>query len=217
MIVVYYTVISEVYHEQLLKKHLPKYSTDFREKINNYKRLQDAQSSLLGRLLLSNATMSFTNNVDNIKYTDYQKPYFENLPYKFNISHSGEVVICAFSNKYELGIDIEEIKDIELDVFKDQMTENEWKAVMQAEAQKEAFYEYWTKKEAVIKAHGKGLSLPLKSFEITENRATIDNKPYCVNELEVIQGYSCSLAVRTFKDIIKHDIIIKEIDLIAFL
>lgn len=76
-------------------------------------------------------------------------------PFHFNSSHAGEVVICAFSNTYELGIDIEEIKDIELDAFKDQRTANEWRAVVQAESKQEAFYEYWTKKEAVIKAwHG---------------------------------------------------------------
>lgn len=215
MIAVYYTVISEVYHEQLLKDHLPKYPPDFREKIKNYKRWQDAQSSLLGRLLLWNATMPFTSNVDNlkIKYADYQKPYFENLPFQFNISHSGQVVVCAFSNKYELGIDIEEIKEIELDIFKDRMTEREWREVMQAEDQKEAFYEYWTKKEAVIKAHGKGLSLPLKSFEIVEDKTTIYNKHYLVKQLQVMPEYKCFLAVRASQDILKYDIVFRRINL----
>lgn len=104
-------------------------------------------------------------------------------------------------------------QEIELSTFKDQMTENEWKGIMQAGAQKEAFYEYWTKKEAVTKAHGKGLSLSLKSFEIVEDKTTINNKHYWVKQLEVISGYKCFLAVRTLEDILKYDITIRRIDL----
>ena len=128
MIYIYYTYLSEENHEKLLKNHLTAFPEQYQEKIKKYKRWQDAQLSLLGRLLLFKGVEEIegVNLYDQeIKYTKHNKPYFENSLIRFNISHSGEIAVCALSYECEIGIDIEIMEDIEIDDFKFQMTKKE--------------------------------------------------------------------------------------------
>lgn len=62
-----------------------------------------------------------------------------------------------------------------------------------------------------------GLSLPLKSFEIVENKTSINNTHYLLKQLQVMPGYECFLAVKAMEDILKDDISFRRIDLSIFL
>ena len=61
--------------------------------------MQDAQLSLLGRVLLAKGVEQMNCSFDksDIKYTPYNKPYFDSIDVRFNISHSGKVVVCALT------------------------------------------------------------------------------------------------------------------------
>ncbi|MCL9807011.1 4'-phosphopantetheinyl transferase superfamily protein [Flavobacterium amniphilum] len=200
MIHIYYSYLSEQNHESLLKNDLPKFETEYREKIKRYRRWQDAQSSLLGRILLFKGVEEIYkgNPHDKImKHTKYNKPYFENDLIHFNISHSGEIVVCALSDEHELGIDIEIVRDIEITDFKSHMTENEWDTIILSENEKDSFFRYWTQKEAVIKAHGHGLTIPLQSFEICDNTTEINDEKYFLKEMKIDEQYKCYVSLKT--------------------
>jgi 4'-phosphopantetheinyl transferase len=165
-----------------------------------YKRWQDAQLSLLGRILLykgAEEIYGYNLSEKEIKYTKYNKPYFEDNLIQFNISHSDEIVVCALSNQYEIGIDIEIIADFELDSFRFQMTESEKYNIEQSHSLKDAFFEYWTQKEAVIKAHGHGLTVPLKSFEILDHKTEINNEKFYLKEIKIDKKYKCHISLKT--------------------
>ena len=199
MIYIYYSYLSEENHESLLKNDLPKFPVDYQEKIKRYRRWQDAQLSLLGRKLLFNGIEEIYrhNALDKvIKQTKYNKPYFDDNLIEFNISHSGDIVVCALSDEHEIGIDIEIIKDIEIDDFKFQMTEKEWDKIIISNNKKNAFFDYWTQKEAVIKAHGHGLSLPLKSFEIIDNKTKINEENFYLKEIKIDEMYKCYISLK---------------------
>lgn len=203
MVYIYYSYLSEENHESLLKNHLPKFSLDFQKKIQKYRRWQDAQLSLMGRVLLFNGIEEIKklDHCDkDIKYTKFSKPYFEGNPVNFNISHSGEIVICAFCNQYEIGVDIEVMTDMSIDDFKFQMTENEWNKITVSRNKKNAFFDYWTQKEAVIKAHGQGLSMPLKSFEIFDNTAKIMEERFYLKEIKIDEFYKCYVSLNSHID-----------------
>lgn len=203
LIHLYYTYLSEENHENLLQNSLAKFPIDFQQRIKKFRRWQDAQFSLLGRVMLFKGIEEVKKqNYDNreIKYTTHNKPYFEDSLIEFNISHSGEIVVCALSDDDQMGIDIEVITNIELNDFKSQMTQKEWRTVNDSQNQQETFFKYWTQKEAVIKAHGHGLSLPLKSFEISDNTTKINGQLFYLKEVQIDKNYKCYISSKTNMD-----------------
>ncbi|ABQ05116.1 4'-phosphopantetheinyl transferase family protein [Flavobacterium johnsoniae] len=198
MIYIYYSYIAEDNCESLIKNELPKFSSDFQNRIKSYRRWQDAQLSLLGRIILFKAVDHIYNGKfqsREIEQTQYNKPYFKNGSIQFNISHSGEIVVCALCEKSQVGIDIEFITDVLIDDCKWQMTENEWLTLTSSDKIKEAFFGYWTQKEAVIKANGLGLSIPLKTFEVLEETAIIKGQKFFLKEIEIDEKYKCYIAL----------------------
>lgn len=89
----------------------------------------------------------------------------------FNVSHTNEFILYAFTRMVPIGIDIEDTqRNIEfLDVAKLFFTEGEVEKLnrLSGDDLRSAFFRVWTKKEAFIKAVGKGMSLLLKQFEVT--------------------------------------------------
>ena len=104
------------------------------------------------------------------EYTSYGKPFIKNCGIEFNLSHSGDWVLFAFSHSAEIGADIEQIRPMPdmPDVARQNFSATEfalWQATP-APDRTQAFYRCWTRKESFIKAIGEGLSCPLDSFEV---------------------------------------------------
>jgi 4'-phosphopantetheinyl transferase len=182
-----------------MKNELVKFSSDFQDKVKKYRRWEDAQLSLKGRLLLLQGIQEVYNldySDQKIGYTKFNKPYFHDNSIHFNISHSGEIVICAFSKENEIGIDIEKVNDIDILDFEAQFTDSEWTRILTSNKSKETFFEHWAQKEAVIKSHGNGLSIPLKSFGISEKKTIINNENFYLKEIKVDNQYKCYLSLK---------------------
>ncbi|KUJ59347.1 4-phosphopantetheinyl transferase [Flavobacteriaceae bacterium CRH] len=197
MIYLYYAYLAAENHENLLKNKLPEFSFSLNETLVKNKRWQHIQLSLLGRILLfTSLKKHYHLNLkdDAIKYNAYNKPFFEGNPVYFNISHSGEIVVCAVTDSFELGIDIEKIHEIDVDNFRVNMTNNEWHKIIASDPIHEAFFDYWTQKEAVIKASGAGQSIPLNSFEVIENSTVIKNEKLFLKEIKLDKNYKCYVA-----------------------
>ncbi len=89
-------------------------------------------------------------------------------PLRFSLSHTAGLVALAVTLHADVGIDVEGInaRAPGLDIARQYFAPAEAAALeaLPAEQQGRAFLEYWTLKEAYIKATGLGLSMPLKSF-----------------------------------------------------
>jgi 4'-phosphopantetheinyl transferase len=194
-----YSYICEKNHNYFIKNHLNDFPEDFQKKIRAFKRWQDAQLSLLGRLLLNHAIRRVNRNYneESIRYNSSGKPFFNDNQIKFNISHSCEIVVCVISENYDVGIDVEIIDEIDIQDFESQMTKNEWESIKLKEDIKGAFFDYWTQKEAVIKANGRGLSIPLPSFEIANYCTKIDGQDFFLKEIFLDEKYKCHLAFKS--------------------
>jgi 4'-phosphopantetheinyl transferase len=96
-------------------------------------------------------------------------------PIEFNVSHSGGYSLFAFSRGRAVGVDVEQMrarKSLEL-VAKHHFSPKERDALSGVEggALLQRFYRCWTRKEAYMKATGKGVALGLKSFAVSVDEA----------------------------------------------
>lgn len=78
----------------------------------------------------------------------------------FNISHSGRWVMVGFSNLFNLGVDVEIPRNIDISNMLDLVIHPKDKP----EYTMMDFYKIWVMKEACVKATGKGMNEPLSSF-----------------------------------------------------
>jgi 4'-phosphopantetheinyl transferase len=105
------------------------------------------------------------------KYNQYGKPYFADNNISFNLSHSGDFALYAVSDGIQLGIDVEFMRDkvSYKEICARFFSVNEVKALcdLPEHQHKEAFFNGWTRKEAYIKAKGKGLAIPLNQFDVS--------------------------------------------------
>ena len=110
-------------------------------------------------LCVSNDELIFLQNA-------FGKPYLMGYPgFQFNVSHTRSAIAVALSNR-EVGVDIERVDKADLRIARRYFTaaEVDWIEAGGAEAD-ERFYTVWTRKEAYIKWLGRGLSIPLSSFD----------------------------------------------------
>jgi 4'-phosphopantetheinyl transferase len=84
------------------------------------------------------------------------------LPVTFNLSHSGDLVVCALGWHCELGVDVEQIapRDRLLALARRFFSADEYARLggLSGAAQREVFYDIWTAREAYFKALGCGLA-----------------------------------------------------------
>ncbi|PTT39474.1 4-phosphopantetheinyl transferase [Chryseobacterium sp. HMWF028] len=193
--IILYTFISEEKHESLLDKYLPAFSQEAKQDILRYRRWQDAQLSLLGKVLLQYGLKAYYNISEvEMGTLPNKKPYLKDHQLHFNISHSKDLVVCAIA-EYPLGIDIEfnDPKVSYLD-FKFQMTDKEFQEIHESEDKINGFFTYWTRKEAVIKAHGAGMMLPLDTFEVIKDKCMIEGERFFTREVFIHKDYHSYMA-----------------------
>jgi 4'-phosphopantetheinyl transferase len=93
------------------------------------------------------------------------------LPLTFNLSHSKGLVIIGVAVGLHLGVDVELVQPLaDMESIARQYFTGDEQGLLQtctAERKDEAFFVCWTRKEAYIKAVGKGLSIPLDSFDVS--------------------------------------------------
>jgi 4'-phosphopantetheinyl transferase len=167
-----------------------------------------ALRDILGRYLgMAPSELSFC-------YSFYGKPALARVPgeekLRFNVTHSHELALVAVTRDREVGVDLEYLRP---DIACEEIAERFFSAreraglrALPAEVKHQAFFNCWTRKEAYIKAHGEGLSLPLDQFDVSlapgEPAALLatrhdhrDAQHWCLQALMPGPGYAAAVAV----------------------
>jgi len=97
------------------------------------------------------------------------KPYSLNADIHFNLSHAGDLAVCAIADR-PLGVDVEPVRPIPdwRDIASMVFSRQERHALeLSAADQRDAlFFSLWTRKEALAKASGEGISDNLSVFSV---------------------------------------------------
>jgi 4'-phosphopantetheinyl transferase len=184
---IYYTCSSYQLNNPVFEFYLQQLPHRFQENILKYRKWQDRQRGLFGKLLLKHALASLEltkYSLHNLRITALDRPYFDDS-IDFNISHSGNFIICAINTDGRIGVDVEEVKDVPLQDFLDNFSENEWCHILNSSNKLYSFYNYWTKKEAFLKAIGMGLNVPLNKIEVVSNKIVWNNSNWYLHPLNL--------------------------------
>lgn len=90
---------------------------------------------------------------------------------RFNLAHSHGLALYVVARDREVGIDLEQVRaDFASEQVADRFFSPRETAALRSlppELRLEAFFACWTRKEAYIKARGRGLSIPLDQFNVS--------------------------------------------------
>jgi 4'-phosphopantetheinyl transferase len=119
------------------------------------------------------------------------KPVLDPDRLTFNLSHSGEIALVAVGGARQVGVDIERIREdvAALDIAR-QFFPSEEASLLGAlppEKQQIAFFEMWTRKEALGKARGLVLGQALRD-------AVDSTADWSVEPLKAPAGYAAAVA-----------------------
>lgn len=154
------------YSEQLYEQHLNSLPEWRRTYALRYKQHEDRKRSVLAFVLLREALKKeFGIQAEEFVYNGFGKPFLKGTDISFSLSHCKSAVACAVS-RGEIGIDVETVRDFDEKVATRFLNEAKRPLLNSVPADKELFFELWTKKEAISKFEGKGLSLLLKSLDL---------------------------------------------------
>lgn len=142
-------------------------SPDEQDRLLRLRIADDRQRFLVGRgllRLLAGAELGLPPQQVAIAYNPFGKPRIspaaDGRTVRFNVSHSGRLVLLAFDAQREVGVDVEQLrpgrnlKAVAERVFSHTefqrlllLAPGEWPA---------AFFQHWTRHESVLKARGTG-------------------------------------------------------------
>ena len=154
---------------------------------------------------------------------DHGKPYLSgplaDSGIQFNLTHSHEIAILALTQRMEIGVDVEYIREKEDadSLAARYFSPEEQKAYfsLPGDQRNQAFYNCWTRKEAFIKAIGEGLSYPLDRFDVNlvpgqpARLLKIENDPveashWTLEAFQPDEGYAAAVALRMNGAEFKH-------------
>jgi len=165
-------------------------------------------SHYLLRQTLSRYLQTDTSSI-RYRYGEHGKPHLDTPAshgLNFNLSHSGDRLLIAVCHDCEIGVDIELIqkRSNPLQLARHFMAEDEVLQLSGLEgpaAQREFFFNLWTRKEAYVKSLGKGLFHPLNKTVMNEVSTGVhvpssgDYRDYRVIDLDIDGDYKAAVAI----------------------
>ncbi len=189
-----------------------------REQAERYRRAEDAERFIIARALtrrLCATCLGLEPGAISILRTASGKPYVEpntGRSIEFNISHSGNLLIVAWSTAGPVGVDVEAVQPGTrasfMELSNSALSPAELEVLRSASSAEIAaiFYRIWVRKEAVLKAEGLGIGGLLRSFSVAEKTArgirwcedtvlSQQGRTWKLQELNPAPGYAACIAV----------------------
>lgn len=182
-------------------------SADERDRAARFHQARDRERFVAGRGLLRQLLGRYLQTTPEQLVFDYNvhgKPAlaapFADSGLQFNLAHSHDLALFAFTRGRAVGVDVEAVTpDLEIEPLLPRICTAEELAAWQAlpvESQRRAFFSLWTRKEALSKALGMGLSAPMFNLPgFVPARRTEDEGSWTLTSFAPLPDYAAALAV----------------------
>lgn len=164
--------------------------SDYRKRrLAEIKREAAKRQSIGAELALIHAVKRFAPDTElPLQYTagEHGKPVPAGKLH-FSLSHSGDKAVCIISNA-PVGVDIQKNRHADLRLIERCCTDKE-KALCPA-----AFMRLWTRKEAVVKADGRGLGAGIGKLDVRGDMAECSHCKYRIWDITAPEGYTIAAA-----------------------
>ena len=168
---------------------------DRQAKIDRCAKKKDKILSLAAGLVLEKALDDVGVSDRAIIVGDNGKPYLAGGEVFFNLSHSGDKVMCALSDT-EVGCDVQKTGEISRKIADRFFSASErafLNGITDEKDRTDMFFRLWTLKESYIKMLGTGFKTPMGSFSVSiaDNIPVFDGNSdkYYFKEYSLSDGY----------------------------
>jgi 4'-phosphopantetheinyl transferase len=146
--------------------------------------------------------------LSDVQYPDTGKPFWKNNKdyFDFNISHSGNFIVIAASATLKVGVDVEQIRLLRRLSFKRVMSADELAVIQQTPV---LFFDFWSKKEAVVKAADTVGLARMSDVSLKQNMAVLDEKQWFLKSINLDDQYAINMATSKAVD----ELIVKQIQM----
>lgn len=167
---------------ELIERALAEIPSARREEICGLKSERAQEQKTVGEAIVRLAARARGVPEGTIVRGERGKPSFAELPALcFNLSHSGEVVAAAFSDR-PVGIDVERVLPRDFQTVAARcFSPAEQKKIAGSEAPLQEFYRLWTRRESIVKRRGEGLG-GIRSVKVSGERV----RSFALSEGELI-------------------------------
>ena len=141
-----------------------------RDRYARFRRAEDKARFVTGRFLARTALAEAVGlDPKSIRFTtdcphcggSHGKPRLPGAEVDFSLSHSGDRVVLVLAEGAEVGVDVEQERDRDIDRLADMvLTAAERDALAAMDDKVRGFHSYWSRKEALLKSTGHGLAAP---------------------------------------------------------
>ena len=168
------------------------------QEINQYKVEEERLLRIASKLLLQRGLKQYfpenTPTLSRLEKDVYNKPFFKDIHLAFNTAHSHHLCIAAFSPEGKIGIDTEYRTVLDSNTYNDFLHPAE-KVLLETSADKNiAFYNAWTKKEAVLKACGKTFQQELNTIDTSTEPIIAKDEKYFTHAISLFENYTTHVA-----------------------
>jgi len=163
------------------------------EQIGKHRHHANRVQSAAGWRLVEQAMQQLGFNDFSLEAVDFNSPHKSGsaFPADFNISHSGHLVCAAALAGGRIGIDVERIRPLKSNVMRKYLNPEQFR---QCEDDPDRFFDFWTRKEAVVKAHGQEGIARLREVELQDSKAEFAGKTWYLTPLQLADGYAGHIA-----------------------
>jgi 4'-phosphopantetheinyl transferase len=174
------------------------------QRVERFKKEQSRLQALVGRGVLRELLSGFLGVPARdvvLRVGSHGKPEADGI--SFNVAHSGEMVLIAIAASGAVGVDVEQMNTTTpvLEIADRYFALKEVAEISHGrtdEEQRAAFFKLWARKESILKADGRGLSVELSSFAADDLTTVPDadgtQRTFRVHSLPVGSEYAAAVS-----------------------